>query len=430
MEHLIEVLGNSILLYLIFLRINSGRNQSLFQIGFPIALGIYTVIFVVFEDPLYTTFLFELILYFLLPCILLKGSSKKVTIQTSLIVIGLTTLIGSVVVAFTNAFLSNQAISKLVFITFNAVVIALLIVAIYSQKIYTYLYELFTLSNSSRLVILAFIWELVLLVSTQAAFLRMDTSIRITVLTGIVLIMVLLGSSVLVHFLITNDMKKQYYQRINKNLEQAMHEEIRHYEQLKQSYESVRKFRHDFNNIIIGLRSILNQNDVEGAQQYLKRCNSLLNETEPIIQTGHPVVNSLLSDKLQTVKDHSINIKFNGHIAYDVMDPVDLCIVFGNVVDNAIEACQKIPAKQEKEITISARIVKDIFFVKSTNPTKEDVEISNPLTTKDDIINHGIGLYNIRSIVQKYGGHMQIACADKIFTIELGFAISANHVEV
>ena len=111
------------------------------------------------------------------------------------------------------------------------------------------------------------------------------------------------------------------------------------------------------------------------------------------------------------------------------MDPIDLCVVFGNVVDNAIEACQKLPNEQEKEICISARVIKDVFFIKSTNPTKKDIEISNIImTTKEDAIDHGIGLYNIRSIVQKYDGHMQLNCANQIFTIELDFIIPANRM--
>ncbi|MBQ8600000.1 MAG: sensor histidine kinase, partial [Clostridia bacterium] len=113
----------------------------------------------------------------------------------------------------------------------------------------------------------------------------------------------------------------------------------------------------------------------------------------------------------------------NGLIPKEVIDPVDLCIVFGNALDNAIEACLKLPHEEMKKISISAKQNADLFFIKITNPVVKQVKIRNNMimTTKEDVFSHGIGLYSIRKVAEKYNGHLDLQCNDRLFITEIDF---------
>lgn len=83
------------------------------------------------------------------------------------------------------------------------------------------------------------------------------------------------------------------------------------------------------------------------------------------------------------------------------------------------------PVEEKKVISISAKQRADMFFVKITNPVGEDVKIKNNivLTSKEDSFSHGIGLYSMRKITEKYNGSLTLTCENGLFTAEMDFMI-------
>lgn len=128
---------------------------------------------------------------------------------------------------------------------------------------------------------------------------------------------------------------------------------------------------------------------------------------------------------MSLIKDNNITIEFDGLITEEPIAPIDLCIVFGNALDNAIEACAKLKDEKNKTIIISTKTKGDMFFLKIANPVSEDVKIINNTvsTTKQDAFSHGIGLYSIRKVVEKYNGNMKIECKQQLFSIEMEFVL-------
>ena len=203
-----------------------------------------------------------------------------------------------------------------------------------------------------------------------------------------------------------------------------MVKQVNYYEHLAKANEDLRKFRHDYNNLKIGLIAYLQKNNINGAMQYLKDCNQII-ETNDLFHTGHHIVDALFSDKSNTARANNIDISFDGFIPQNVLTPVDLCIIFGNALDNAIEACLKINNDKIKSISVSVKQNNDYIFVTFTNPTSENVEIKNNtiVTTKDNHATHGIGLYSIQQVLKKYDGHMNLNCENNLFTTEIDFCI-------
>lgn len=100
----------------------------------------------------------------------------------------------------------------------------------------------------------------------------------------------------------------------------------------------------------------------------------------------------------------------------------DLCAVFANSLDNAIEACDKLPEDQ-RHISIKARTDKGLFVLKVQNPSIGKTVLQNgiPTTTKKDQHSHGFGLPSIREIAARYDGSMEITEAEGMFTLLVYF---------
>jgi len=114
-------------------------------------------------------------------------------------------------------------------------------------------------------------------------------------------------------------------------------------------------------------------------------------------------------------------IEFEGIVPWGLLDPTDICIIFGNTIDNAIEACVKLPKEEKKVIDIKSEYSKDFLFITIKNPTAENVKIINDTvaTTKENKISHGIGLRSIRTAVGKYSGAMKLLCVNGLFSVAI-----------
>ncbi|MBQ8828102.1 MAG: ATP-binding protein, partial [Clostridia bacterium] len=136
----------------------------------------------------------------------------------------------------------------------------------------------------------------------------------------------------------------------------------------------------------------------------------------------------LISDKQLDAKNYNTSIIFDGILSYDAIDTIDLCVTFGNALDNAIEACMKLPVSDQKTVSVCVTQNKNLLLVKISNPVAENVTVKNNSvqTTKNDRAAHGIGLYSISSTVKKYNGFCELKCENNVFTIEMGFFINRS----
>ena len=143
------------------------------------------------------------------------------------------------------------------------------------------------------------------------------------------------------------------------------------------------------------------------------------------IKTGNYILDALLSDKSSIAKEKNIVIKFDGHINNINLDSEDLCIIFGNALDNAIEACSQLKTSSNKEINITIRSLNNLLNISITNPISDKPIIINNLikTTKENRKEHGFGLLSIKKTVEKYNGFTTIDCSDHIFNLTIDLPI-------
>lgn len=211
-----------------------------------------------------------------------------------------------------------------------------------------------------------------------------------------------------------------------------------HYAVVTKANEDIRKFKHDADNLRIGLAQLLAVGDVQGALEMLGgSMKPQHSEIEPC-ETGNMIADALLYEKMTLAETSGIRISFDGVMpTNEQLAPIDLCAILGNALDNAIEACEKLPNAESNVIAVSSELANGYLFLSIVNPVVNDVKIvnNNIATSKGDSIAHGLGLGSIRNAVSKYGGEMRLSCENNLFRLEadvylrVGVWVDINSVE-
>ena len=204
-----------------------------------------------------------------------------------------------------------------------------------------------------------------------------------------------------------------------------MQTELEHFRQYKLAQEETRRFRHDVKNDLQCLKELLSAGKAEEARAYL---NNLVEVAEALGEkyvTGDEILDSILAAKGATMEQHGIDFQLDGVLAGGLKwKPVDICCVFANAIDNAIEACQQVP-EENRSIALKIKTTPQFWFVRIENPVKEDFDTSllfhkqGGYTSKADSSRHGIGTYSIKYTAETYGGIVNAECKDSRFSLEI-----------
>jgi len=207
--------------------------------------------------------------------------------------------------------------------------------------------------------------------------------------------------------------KQQYLERQSR----LMDTNRKHYETLEQQQFEVRRLKHDMANHLQTLK-FLPETDKS------KYINNLLDTaafTKTVQYCADPTINAVINSKMGQIEDLGINF----HVKADIpsilpFDKVDICTIFANSLDNAIEYCSKLPSSR-REIQLDTQIRKGLFVLKTTNPfLGSDMEVSAkvlPETSKQNTEEHGFGLKSIREAVRHNNGHLEVQVKDGQFIL-------------
>lgn len=238
-------------------------------------------------------------------------------------------------------------------------------------------------------------------------------------------IAIIIAASLIYPICISNIITKNYYKKINEITNQQLDNQIEYYNSLNESTKSLREFKHNYKNMLIALDIYLNNNDIESAKDFIQKSNVIISEPNKY-NTGNYILDALLSDKSKVAEKHNTTIIFKGVINKNEIDNIDLCIIFGNAIDNAIEACQKFSFDIKKEINIVIKHLNHFMIIIITNPVTSQIQIKNKdiNSTKDDSKNHGFGIKSIKKIIDKYSGELEITNINNIFTLKVYLSIT------
>lgn len=208
-------------------------------------------------------------------------------------------------------------------------------------------------------------------------------------------------------------------------LERETNHERELYEKLLAVNEDFHKIKHDIKNHLLYVRDIIDHNRIEEAEKYVQNLAMDLQNTERYMVTGNQTLDYILASK---ISDHEeITFICTGCLdSLEGFNKLDIAVIFGNLLDNAIEAVEKV---QEKTIEIHLSSFNDYRNIIISNPINESVLDKNPklFTTKKDKVMHGWGLKSVISIVDKYNGLFEYYEKNNKFTVHVALPLLTDN---
>ena len=184
-----------------------------------------------------------------------------------------------------------------------------------------------------------------------------------------------------------------------------------YYDILDQEHRNTRKIRHDMNNHMQVVDGLLKETQYEKAHAYIESVFTSLNRSVLKNYTPDPVINLVLNQKIKSMEENHISVDTKICLEkLECFQDMDLCCIFSNTLDNALEACGKIPDESKRRIEIKARIKNGYFSYSLTNTKANRPVIRNGkfITDKADKKRHGFGISNVKEIVAKYKGEIEL----------------------
>lgn len=193
-----------------------------------------------------------------------------------------------------------------------------------------------------------------------------------------------------------------------------------HYQEVENMYRQIRGWRHDYRNHIQMMKVLAANGDMEGLRAYLDKLDEDLNTVDTVVKTGNAMADAILNSKISLAKAKDIQVRVDAHIPVKLrMSELDLCVIIGNLFDNAIEASIALPPK-ERMIRVYMDMKGTQLYISFTNFTaqKKRKKIGGLFqTTKGD--GHGFGLVRIDNIIERLDGYLSRNSEDGAFTTEI-----------
>lgn len=207
-----------------------------------------------------------------------------------------------------------------------------------------------------------------------------------------------------------------------KNLERQLNEQVLHYKVLEGRESQYRKLRHDMKNHWQMVQTLLASGRLSEALDYTSRIQDQLEfhtRSHQIISTGNPFLDAVLTSKLGQAAASGIQVDTEIMVVKNMkIDMVDCGIIFGNILENAIEACLKQSGEADRRILVKLLYKKGMLVCGICNSMDPDTSVrSGFATTKPEAESHGLGLPNVREAVTGYGGTLNLKAQDGRFEV-------------
>ncbi len=197
-----------------------------------------------------------------------------------------------------------------------------------------------------------------------------------------------------------------------------LEEQYRLFRQETENNERIRALRHDIQNHLHTIEKMAATNP-DQLQQYVNDIHFAAAQTENILSTGNPTLDALLSTKAELLTERNIRLKCYVNLAgVTVFSPMEICTLFGNALDNAIEAVSE-EAISDKFIHLSGGITHHHLVVKIENPYAHPLHPENHRFSSTKQLNrpHGYGLLNIEKVLQSHDGTVTYNTEHQVFSM-------------
>ncbi len=200
-----------------------------------------------------------------------------------------------------------------------------------------------------------------------------------------------------------------------------------HYREVDNMYRQMRGWRHDYRNHIQVMKAYAASGDMDAMRSYLDSLEQDLTTVDTVIKTGNRMTDAILNSKISIARTRHIDVIADASIPVELgLSEVDLCIIIGNLFDNAIEASMTLP-EDRRQIRVYMEVKNTQLYISFTNFTAQGKQTKigkRFASTKGE--GHGLGLLRMDNIVERLGGYLNRNSEDGAFTTEILLPVSGK----
>lgn len=197
---------------------------------------------------------------------------------------------------------------------------------------------------------------------------------------------------------------------------------MHHSEEIAGLYEEMRGWRHDYHNHLQVIQGYLQLGKYDRLGEYVDKLESHISAQHMPLDCGNELIDALISMKASLAEKQNIKCDIRIHVPGRLrITDTDMCALLGNLVDNAIEACQRIESTEPaKFIDIKMHTIRGQLYIHLRNSTSEKThQLGHTFVTRKAGRNHGIGLRHIDEIVSRYDGYISRCIENNIFETKI-----------
>lgn len=222
--------------------------------------------------------------------------------------------------------------------------------------------------------------------------------------------------NVLIFYFIGSVMEKERKVREAQLMQDRLENQMEMIENIQEKDMRYRRLLHDYKNQLACIQGMLKEGQTDEALGYIEELNGSIRKGEDYVNTNHPVVNTVLNQKYLRGQEKGISLVMAvNDLSNLTMGREDIVTLLVNLLDNAIEACEKVD--ENKVIQFKMMLEEGQLTISVRNPVKEKALVKGKRipTTKKEKGSHGLGMLNINGVIEKNNGISILECEDGWF---------------
>lgn len=203
----------------------------------------------------------------------------------------------------------------------------------------------------------------------------------------------------------------------------------KHCAEVQNMYRQTRGWRHDYHDHIQTMKAYLAMGKLEELSDFLGELDKDLTTVDTVIKTGNVMIDAILNSKISLAKSRKIRVDAKALVPKELnmsFSEIDLSLIIGNLMDNAMEACAGIDNPEERFIRIYIDILKGqlyLYIMNSASGTRK--KIGRVYESTKDGKYHGFGLMRIDKVVERYEGYLDRQDEEGVFVTEIMLPLQA-----
>lgn len=347
---------------------------------------------------------------------LLKGPKKFYIFSTAITLSSVIMFVAFYLVLVLSFF--GQNITHSIFLEFTGMITSL-IVSIIFFVLCTVLKNQtkFFIENISKPIVLLF--NLFLIIGGNFSYIvsLLDSGLRYAFAVKLLAMLISLIFTIAFPVLIYNQVKKNLYRYETGIFEQQLNIQREYGKTIAQSSAQLRRFRHDYNNLSLWIKPLLEQGKSQQALELVKKSDrEIISSYSILYNTGSDTADAILSERQKELKT-GVKINFSGNLSKLPEDNFDICVLLNNTIDIALFGLQSITSDGEKLIEISAMCKQGVLLYKISFPGENAGFFEDLQSSKDDMLKMNI----LRKLTEKNDGKIDTHIENQVASITVRY---------